>query len=130
MPLYPLLPLVAVAAQNATAALNSRAWKAHASSPAASPAKRPSRRAQSKNPGAGRPPRALLMAMAAMNGRAGRRVLRHEMLQRLGHLMNPVRGRQRQCLCKLLVGGRNPPPGDLLQVLPCLLYTSDAADDL
>ena len=118
MPLYPLLPLVAVAAQNATAALNSRAWKAHASSSCRIAGK------ASEPPGAIKEPWGREAAPRLADGdggderAVGRRVLRHEMLQRLGHLMNPVRGRQRQCLCKLLVGGRNPPPGDLLQVLP------------
>jgi len=38
--------------------------------PVASPAKRPSRAAHSKKSGAGKPPRALLMTMAAMKGRS------------------------------------------------------------
>jgi hypothetical protein len=40
------------------------------------------------------------------------------MLQRLGHLMNGVRGCQPQGLGKLPVGDRNPLLGDLLKVLP------------
>ena len=119
MPLYPLLPLVAVAAQNATAALNSRAWeglKASSSCRIAWKASEP--------PGAIKEPWGREAAPRLADGdrrderAVDRRVLRHEMLQRLGHLMNLVRGRQRQCLCKLLVGGQKPPPGDLLQVLP------------
>src|SRR5680860_679646 len=48
---------------------------------------------------------------------AGCRILRHEMLQRLRHLMNGARGRQLQCRCQLLIGGRNPPLGDHLKML-------------
>ena len=95
MRLYLLLPVVAVAAQNETAALNSPAWKLGLqawSFPIAWATKRPSRRAQSKNPGAGRP----LPRLADDDGRdertAARRVLGHEMLQRLGHLMNGAPG--------------------------------------
>ena len=49
-------------------------------------------------------------------GAIGRRILRHKMLQRLGHLMNGVRGHQLQSLSKLLIGDRNPLLGDLLKV--------------
>ena len=118
MPLYPLLPLVAVAAQNATRGVEfprmegARLESCRIAGKASEP------------PGAIKEPWGREAAPRLADGdggderAVGRRVLRHEMLQRLGHLMNPVRGRQRQCLCKLLVGGRNPPPGDLLQVLP------------
>src|SRR6266853_3061114 len=50
-------------------------------------------------------------------GAIGCRILRHEMLHRLGHLMNGVRGHQPQSLSKLLIGDRNPLLGDLLKVL-------------
>jgi len=117
MPLYPLLPLVAVAAQNATAALNSRAWKARLEScRIAGKASEPP--SALKEPWGRKAAPRLADGDGGDERAVGRRVLRHEMLQRLGHLMNPVRGRQRQCRCKLLVGGRNPPSGDLLQVLP------------
>src|SRR6516165_4058404 len=49
-------------------------------------------------------------------GAIGRRILHHEMLQRLGHLMNGVRGHQLQSLSKLLIGDRNPLLGDILKV--------------
>ena len=51
-------------------------------------------------------------------GTVGRCILRHEMLQCLGHLMNGVRGCQPQSLGKLPIGDRNLLLSDLLKVLP------------